>query len=156
MHAAWFGRPRVVDAFLRPPFSVNINMQGHTNEYTALHCAAYQGHVGVVRTLLAHRPRCDLLNKYGETAAQAALSKGHKNVAEIIKQHCRIHTAAVKKHGATVRGDGASRKGAGLQRRKSPGKSSEAGAADATRAEDASAGARQSESPPRKRMRTEQ
>ena len=56
----------------------------------------------------------------------------HKNVAEIIKQHCRIHTAAVKKHGATARGDGASRKGAGLQRRKSPGKSSEAGAAEIT------------------------
>jgi len=53
---------------------------------TALHYAAYHGHLHVVQELLKSNPRKDLQNSYGHTAASYAASNKHKGIADLLSR----------------------------------------------------------------------
>jgi hypothetical protein len=82
MHAAAEGHTSVVELLVDPcgSFRVDVNVQGNQNDYTALHYAAYNGHAKCVQVLLQAGARCTLVNKYDETPAQSAHSRGHKYI----------------------------------------------------------------------------
>lgn len=53
---------------------------------TALHYAAYHGHLTVVQELLKGNPRRDIKNYYGHTAASYALSNKFKGIADLLNR----------------------------------------------------------------------
>jgi ankyrin repeat protein len=53
---------------------------------TALHYAAYHGHLLVVQELLKGNPRRDIQNYYGHTAASYALKNKFKGIADILNR----------------------------------------------------------------------
>jgi ankyrin repeat protein len=61
-----------------------VNATGELG-YTALHEAATQGHVAVVKILLAAGARPDLRNDYGNTALELARSAKHWRVVEVLE-----------------------------------------------------------------------
>jgi hypothetical protein len=52
---------------------------------TALHKAAFRGHLEIVQVLLAAGARRDAISGYGETAWQIALRRGHAEVARLLR-----------------------------------------------------------------------
>lgn len=51
---------------------------------TALHIAAYRGHVDIIMTLLRAKADVNLRNEKGKTPQQEALEGGHQHIAENI------------------------------------------------------------------------
>ncbi|CAE8583746.1 unnamed protein product, partial [Polarella glacialis] len=84
MEAAGGGFKEIVQAFRLTP-KVNIDaMDDHGN--TALHYAAYHGHLSVVMELLKGNPNKDIQNIYGHTPASYAASNKFKGVADAINR----------------------------------------------------------------------
>jgi ankyrin repeat protein len=59
---------------------------------TALHAAAFGGHVAVTKQLLAARCNVDLLTNDGATALQVAERQGHAGIATLIRN--KTHKSA--------------------------------------------------------------
>jgi len=51
---------------------------------TALHIAAYRGHVDIIMTLLRAKADVSIRNEKGKTPQQEALEGGHRQIAENI------------------------------------------------------------------------
>ncbi|CAJ1338538.1 unnamed protein product [Effrenium voratum] len=84
MEAAGAGYKDIVQALrMMPNISVDI-ADDHGN--TALHYAAYHGHLPVVLELLKSNPNKDLKNIYGHTAASYAASNKFKGVADVLNR----------------------------------------------------------------------
>ena len=70
---------------------------------TPLHCAAWKGHVAVVRVLLEHGADVDAVNRnthWGTTPLHAAAHGNQKGVAEVLLAH-GADVAAVNLNGRT-------------------------------------------------------
>merc|ERR1712194_318470 len=53
---------------------------------TALHYAAYHGHLSVVGELIKSNPRKDIKNSYGHNAASYAATNKHKAIADLLNR----------------------------------------------------------------------
>ena len=63
-------------------------MSQNDSGFTPLHIAALRGDTLIVKSLLNHpQTNLHLRNKFGDTALEAALSRGHKETAEVIRKH---------------------------------------------------------------------
>ena len=104
MHAAFEGHTSVIELLsdIRGLFCVDVNIQGHNNEYTALHYAAYGGHAASARALLRAGAKCTLVNKYDETAGQSAHSRGHADIENGLKRWLEQHPETKKKSGSSA------------------------------------------------------
>ncbi|CAE7804734.1 unnamed protein product [Symbiodinium microadriaticum] len=84
MEAAGGGYKDIVSALrMMPKISVDL-ADDHGN--TALHYAAYHGHLAVVMELLKSNPNKDLKNIYGHTAASYAASNKFKGIADVLNR----------------------------------------------------------------------
>lgn len=61
--ACGYGRANVVDFLLEHGVDVDSELKGHGDGHTGLHLAAFHGQVEVVRTLLRHGARIDIIDK---------------------------------------------------------------------------------------------
>ena len=61
--ACTYGRADVVDCLLDRGIDVGTQIRGHGESHTALHVAAFHGHVEVVRVLLRRGARVDVIDK---------------------------------------------------------------------------------------------
>ena len=104
MHAAFEGHTSAIELLsdIRGLFCVDVNIQGHNNEYTALHYAAYGGHAPSAQALLRAGAKCTLVNKYDETAGQSAHSRGHTNIENGLKRWLEQHPETKKKSGLSA------------------------------------------------------
>lgn len=84
MEAAGGGFKEIVQALRLVPNATMDTQDKHGN--TALHYAAYHGHLPVVIELLKANPSKDIQNIYGHTAASYALSNKHKGVADMLNR----------------------------------------------------------------------
>lgn len=84
MEAAGGGHKDIVMALRLTP---NITID-QTDDYgnTALHYAAYHGHLAVALELLKSNPNRELKNIYGHTPASYALTQKHKAVADVLSR----------------------------------------------------------------------
>ncbi len=64
----------------------NVNAAGGRQKDTALQIAAYRGHLGVVKVLLAHGANIYAVDTLGRTALQIALEQHHTNVAAVLSK----------------------------------------------------------------------
>jgi len=79
------GNEAAVSSVLQTAGPALIDATTGALDWTALHFAANQGHEGIVRQLLAHRPH--LIDKTfpdGWTPLHCALSEGHESIAELL------------------------------------------------------------------------
>eukprot|EP00440_Ansanella_granifera_P000771 gb/GFBE01000832.1/.p1 GENE.gb/GFBE01000832.1/~~gb/GFBE01000832.1/.p1 ORF type:complete len:638 (+),score=180.11 gb/GFBE01000832.1/:1-1914(+) len=84
MEAAGGGFKDIVQALRMMP-NVSVDLQDeHGN--TALHYAAYHGHLQVVMELLKSSPNKEIKNIYGHTAASYAASNKFKGVADVLNR----------------------------------------------------------------------
>ncbi|XP_062586465.1 ankyrin repeat domain-containing protein 49-like isoform X1 [Saccostrea cucullata] len=68
--AAFWGYADVVECLLNHGADVNICNKG--TQWTALHCAAFQGHGKVIMKLMEHNPNTELKDNQGRTAVDFA------------------------------------------------------------------------------------
>ena len=61
-----------------------VDLQGKTEGFTALMMATAEGHVEVVRLLLAHGSSADIINRGGDTADKFAREKGHADLLKLM------------------------------------------------------------------------
>ena len=121
MHAAAEGHKSAVELLSDPngTFHVNVNIQGHNNDYTALHYAAYNGHATCAQALLRAGALCTLVNKYDETPIQSAHSRGHSHIENGIQRWLATNPETAKNSGGvnsalkehTKKGHGLSKSG---------------------------------------------
>lgn len=84
MEAAGGGHRDIVQALRMMP-NINIDLaDDHGN--TALHYAAYHGHLPVVMDLLKSTPNKEIKNAKGQTPASYAASNGHKGIADVLNR----------------------------------------------------------------------
>ncbi len=81
MRAGYENRSSVVELLLQDD-RVNINRRGE-NGFTALHLAATQGHVEIVRLLLARGADRDLRDARGRTARQIAAQRAQSDLIDV-------------------------------------------------------------------------
>lgn len=83
--AAYMGRAEVLRHLCaHPDFGKIANVQGPFNGYTALHDAAWHGHIEATRVLLEAGVRTDLTGYDGLTPARLAEHSGYPEVARLI------------------------------------------------------------------------
>jgi hypothetical protein len=70
-NAARLGCASIVDVLL-DYYACSVNIRQGSDYGTALHVAAYYGHVDVVRTLLQHKANRNIKNKFNETPLESA------------------------------------------------------------------------------------
>ena len=70
-----------VKAFLERGIDINAK---DTNNRTALHYAAEEGHKKIVELLLAHGADLNASTSYGRTAAELAMSRGHTEIVKLL------------------------------------------------------------------------
>jgi len=83
MEAAGGGNKDIVSAIRLSKANIEA-VDDHGN--TALHYAAYYGHLVVVQELLKGNPNKEVKNNQGHTAASYAVSNRHKGVADLINR----------------------------------------------------------------------
>ena len=88
--AAFIDRVDQMKTLLKENPGLNVNQQDKDG-LTALHGASENGHVGVVKVLLAH-PLIDVkeMSKDGFTALHIASQKGHVEVVKVLIPHPHI------------------------------------------------------------------
>ncbi|KNC86302.1 hypothetical protein SARC_01564 [Sphaeroforma arctica JP610] len=86
MVASKYGRYKCMKELV-DKFGADINMVGGVGSYTALHYAAFHGHVNAVVTLLERGAKTDMITSQGETPAQAALAGGKKEIARMLQSY---------------------------------------------------------------------
>eukprot|EP00930_Biecheleria_cincta_P091420 TRINITY_DN8099_c0_g1_i1.p1 TRINITY_DN8099_c0_g1~~TRINITY_DN8099_c0_g1_i1.p1 ORF type:complete len:584 (+),score=161.70 TRINITY_DN8099_c0_g1_i1:103-1854(+) len=87
MEAAGGGHRDIVQALrMMPNISIDL-ADDHGN--SALHYAAYHGHLSVVMDLLKSNPNKEAKNEHGQTAASYAASNGHKGIADVLNRASR-------------------------------------------------------------------
>lgn len=64
-----------------------VTMPGANNRNTALHLAAWQGHVTIVQLLLLHGADVNALGERGKTALHYAIEHDHPDVVEVLISH---------------------------------------------------------------------
>jgi len=74
--------PETVELLLNN--GADVNLQGTTEGFTALMMAAAEGQTEVVRLLLAHGARADILDRDGDTAEKFARERGQAGVLELL------------------------------------------------------------------------
>eukprot|EP00124_Ichthyophonus_hoferi_P003192 Ihof_evm6s263 gene=Ihof_evmTU6s263 len=79
-----YGRIKCMELLL-DEFHVEVNMQGGLGHFSALHYAAWHGHVDAVTLLLEHGADCHLTNGDNETPEQSAIAHKYLNVAEVLR-----------------------------------------------------------------------
>jgi ankyrin repeat protein len=81
--ACGYGRANVVDFLLEHGVDVDSELRGHGDGHTGLHLAAFHGQVEVVKTLVRHGARVDVIDKtWGTPPLVWALTGwGRKGVA---------------------------------------------------------------------------
>lgn len=91
--AALENRVELVAKLLRDHPNLNVNYKPEGSKVTALHAASEEGHVEIVKLLLAH-PDIDV-NKLGfnrYTALSLAVQSGHENVVRALLKDPRVQT----------------------------------------------------------------
>ena len=91
-----------------------MNVKGFLNDYTALHYAAYNGHTTCAQALLRAGARCTVVNKYDETPAQSAHSRGHSHIEKGIQRWLLSNPESKQTSGVSSALEGHTRKGQGL------------------------------------------
>lgn len=87
LHSAAAGRHEEICAMLlRAGCDVNATQQG---SYTALHSAAANGDLGIVRLLLAHEAKHGVKSETGETPLDLARKRGNTDVANLLERTAR-------------------------------------------------------------------
>lgn len=88
--AAYFGHANVIDVLSQtasdtagPP---DVDAQGPYNGLTALHDAAWHGHMDAVRSLINARARLDLKSHAGLTPRELALLYGYDEIASLLAE----------------------------------------------------------------------
>jgi ankyrin repeat protein len=78
--------------FIMRSFNMNINVQDE-NRRTALHLAAYNGHINIVEFLLSFSDiNIELKDEMGKTALGLAIEGKHQNVCEsILLYYADVH-----------------------------------------------------------------
>ena len=66
--ACTYGQAGVVEFFLRRGFGVDTELRNHGEGHTGLHVAAFHGHLEVVKLLLSHGARVEVIDKTWGTA----------------------------------------------------------------------------------------
>eukprot|EP00667_Euglena_gracilis_P003771 EG_transcript_3779 len=84
--AAQHGHVRVVQQFLT--FGLHPDAVRSQGETTALHCAAYARHLGVVKLLVAHQASLERQDASGTTPLQAAVQGGDAAVVRFLLHAC--------------------------------------------------------------------
>jgi ankyrin repeat protein len=64
----------------------DVNLQG-ANCYTALHAAAENGHLDVIKLLLEHGARVEARLDNGETPLDLAIAAGKEEAARLLRDH---------------------------------------------------------------------
>ena len=82
--AAFNGANLIAETLLKA--GANVNAAGGRHNSTALQIAAYRGHVGVVKVLLAHGADLNAVDTLGETALQYAQDNHQTNVVELLSK----------------------------------------------------------------------
>eukprot|EP00123_Amoebidium_parasiticum_P009805 comp19720_c2_seq1/m.23478 comp19720_c2_seq1/g.23478 ORF comp19720_c2_seq1/g.23478 comp19720_c2_seq1/m.23478 type:complete len:463 (-) comp19720_c2_seq1:26-1414(-) len=83
MVACKYGRLGIIRMLLED-FNAEVNFVGGLGHFTALHYAAWHGHIEVVRYLLSRGADWRVRNGDGETPEQSALAHGNKEIAQCI------------------------------------------------------------------------
>ncbi len=83
--AANAGNLVVVKALLKA--GVDVQGKAKASSWTALHAAAREGHAEIVKLLLEHAADPDVQHKEWGTPFDVALVQGHKNVADLLRDH---------------------------------------------------------------------
>ena len=87
MLAAKYGRVSCLERLLRElSAQETINAVRVDDGCSALHLAAYRGSAGCVRLLLKAGANPNLINSYGETAADCAVKRGHGSLSDLCAQ----------------------------------------------------------------------
>jgi ribosomal protein S18 acetylase RimI-like enzyme len=95
MHAAKLGRQRQVEALIAE-HGATVSLQAEKSLFSALGLAAFEGHLGVVRALLAAGANPLLMNRYGETPLANAMTRRRGAIVEILQPLTERASAAVK------------------------------------------------------------
>ena len=64
----------------------DVNRTNLSQGWTALHWAAYRNNQPIVETLLAAKPRLDIVNTYGETPLQAAEKRASQEIVDLLRK----------------------------------------------------------------------
>ena len=106
MLAAKYGRVSCLERLLRElSAQETINAVRVDDGCSALHLAAYRGSPGCVRLLLKAGAKPNLINSYGETAADCAVKQGHGSLSDL----CATVTLPLKSDSNTTVGRSPSR-----------------------------------------------
>ena len=88
------GRLEAVQYLLQRGASVDVP---DNDKWTALHCAAYNGHAAVARELVLHGADPRLTSKYGDTPLQVAEQRSHgAAIGAAIEEGQRARAAQVR------------------------------------------------------------
>jgi ankyrin repeat protein len=83
--AAAKGNVTIAELLIQKGAEVNARIFYHS--LTALHLAAREGKEKMIELLIANGAEINAKSKYGETPLDLAVSKDHKEVAELLRQH---------------------------------------------------------------------
>eukprot|EP01134_Creolimax_fragrantissima_P005492 CFRG5492T1 len=86
MVASKYGRHKCMKELV-DKFGADINLAGGVGAYTALHYAAFHGHLNAVLVLLERGAKTDMKTMDGETPAQAATAGGKKEIARLLNAY---------------------------------------------------------------------
>ena len=87
------GRTAVVEELMRLEAGRHVDLQS-TEGWTALHHASINGHVDIVRLLLARGAARDLANAKGDTPLHLAAGRNQLDVIEVLLEHGAAQDAA--------------------------------------------------------------
>eukprot|EP00123_Amoebidium_parasiticum_P010521 comp20160_c0_seq1/m.24950 comp20160_c0_seq1/g.24950 ORF comp20160_c0_seq1/g.24950 comp20160_c0_seq1/m.24950 type:complete len:969 (-) comp20160_c0_seq1:35-2941(-) len=64
----------------------NVNSKSTRSKHTALHMAAAEGHIDVVKFLLSHGAEVNIVDRWGHTPLKNALDNHHKDIVALLTQ----------------------------------------------------------------------
>ena len=66
----------------------DVNLQNYNNFDTALHLAAYRGHLDICKLLVSHRAHTTVKNTHGKSAYDEAVAQKHHKTAQFLYGRC--------------------------------------------------------------------